>query len=89
MTGLGGNYWQLDGLTSIGDENIIGVFKSNENGVDKWYFWHEFYSYQATYLNSPSNVINIQYQMGDSDSDWQGLYLNGSSSISFSIPTGN
>ena len=45
MTGLGGNYWQLDGLTSIGDENIIGVFKSNENGVDKWYFWHEFYTY--------------------------------------------
>lgn len=77
MTSFGGNYWRMTDITDDSQENVIGLFKSNNNGVDETYFWHYFVLSNIYTCTGSTDEINIQYQMGDRNSDWQGVYLKG------------
>ena len=76
MVDSNGNYWSVSGFTNPYFDNVIGVFSTTDGtGKQLNFFWHHFSSNQAN--NLANSEINIQYQMGDSNSNWEGVYIAG------------
>lgn len=72
----GGNYFSIPTVTDDFYESVIGLYAPTD--YDGYIFWHQFISLDGL-LTISGEQINIMYQMGDQDSDWQGVYLDSTS----------
>ena len=67
--------WTSPGITDNFFKNFIGLFGVNYTTEDRYFFWHSFVSIEG---KIPQDVdVSILYQMGDKDSDWEGVHIIG------------
>ena len=67
-------YWYLAGVVDKFFPAYIGMF-SDERDESYW-FWHSFVTVEG---RIPDGVdVTVMYQMGDEESDWEGVHFVGS-----------
>ena len=74
MTGNGGNFWIVNTVTNNFYNNVVGLY-----GVplkDTYWFWAQYVPLDSL-LATTGKTVRILFQMGDANSNWEGVYLDG------------
>ena len=72
------NNWSVTGITNDDYKNFIGMYNYNGAVADttKYYFMHSFVPASGL-LTTAGEDISVLYQMGDENSDWEGVRIGG------------
>lgn len=72
---MGRENWYSPGITDNFFTNFIGLFGVDYTTEQRYFFWHSFVSIEGKIADQVD--VSILYQMGDENSNWEGVHIIG------------